>query len=155
MGDDVVRETDSGIYTLQTKDGRQIKVADLVSDLLPGSQHRTLDYLRHAQDDKDAIDIIIALGMAKEGFDWPWCEQVLTIGYRNSLTEVVQIIGRATRDAPGKEHAQYTNLIAKPDAQLSDVEIAVNILLKAISLSLLMEQVLAPNVHFRVRRDGQ
>ncbi len=155
MGDVLSRDADSGIYTLQTEDGRTIKVADLVSDQVPGSQHRTLDYLRHAQSDKDAIDIIIALGMAKEGFDWPWCEQVLTIGYRNSLTEVVQIIGRATRDAPGKEHAQYTNLIANPDASLSDVESAVNSLLKAISLSLLMEQVLAPNVHFRVRRDEE
>jgi hypothetical protein len=24
---------------------------------------------------KDAVDIIIALGMAKEGFDWIWCER--------------------------------------------------------------------------------
>ena len=48
--------------------------------------------------------------MAKEGFDWMWCEHVLTVGYRGSLTEVVQIIGRATRDAPGKTEAQFTNL---------------------------------------------
>ncbi|GAB4301968.1 MAG: hypothetical protein Fur0025_42490 [Oscillatoriaceae cyanobacterium] len=46
------------------------------------------------------VDIIIALGMAKEGFDWIWCQHTLTIGYRSSLTEIVQIIGRATRDAP-------------------------------------------------------
>jgi len=30
----------------------------------------------------------------------------LTIGYRSSLTEIVQIIGRATRDAEGKERAR-------------------------------------------------
>jgi hypothetical protein len=42
------------------------------------------------------VDIIIALGMAKEGFDWIWCEHALTVGYRSSLTEIVQIIGRAT-----------------------------------------------------------
>ncbi len=153
MGKVVVNDKDKGICTLQTPDGRLLKVADLVDDQTPGLQKRTLDYLRHVRADKDAIDIIIALNMAKEGFDWPWCEQVLTIGYRKSLTEVVQIIGRTTRDAPGKEHAQYTNLIAKPDAEQSDVANAVNSLLKAISLSLLMEQVLVPNVHFRVRRD--
>ena len=27
--------------------------------------------------DRDKVDIIIALGMAKEGFDWPWCEHAL------------------------------------------------------------------------------
>ena len=56
------------------------------------------------------------LGMAKEGFDWIWCEHALTVGYRSSLTEIVQIIGRATRDAPGKTRARFTNLIAEPDA---------------------------------------
>ena len=48
--------------------------------------------------------------MAKEGFDWIWCEHALTIGYRSSLTEIFQIIGRATRDAPGKLRARFTNL---------------------------------------------
>jgi superfamily II DNA or RNA helicase len=51
---------------------------------------------------RDHVDIIIAFGMAKEGFDWIWCEHALTVGYRSSLTEIVQIIGRATRDAPWK-----------------------------------------------------
>ena len=55
--------------------------------------------------------------MAKEGFDWPWCEHALTVGYRGSLTEIIQIIGRATRDSPNKTHAQFTNLIAQPDAE--------------------------------------
>ena len=54
------------------------------------------------KNNRDYVDIIIALGMAKEGFDWIWCEHALTVGYRSSLTEIVQIIGRATRDAKGK-----------------------------------------------------
>ncbi len=54
--------------------------------------------------------------MAKEGFDWIWCEHALTVGYRSSLTEIVQIIGRAHHaDAPGKTRARFTNLlIAEP-----------------------------------------
>lgn len=155
---DIIGRTESfnpetGIYSIKTADGRSLRVADLVSDNVMGQQSRTLDYLRKITKKED-VDIIIALGMAKEGFDWPWCEYALTVGYRNSLTEVVQIIGRATRDAPGKTHAQFTNLIAKPEALQEDVEHAVNSLLKAITLSLLMEQVLAPNVHFRTRSDG-
>ena len=87
--------------------------------------------------------------MAKEGFDWIWCEHALTVGYRASLTEIVQIIGRATRDAPGKEKTLFTNLIAEPDASAEDVTDAVNDTLKAIAASLLMEQVLAPRFDFK------
>jgi hypothetical protein len=97
----------------------------------------------------DHVDIIIALGMAKEGFDWIWCEHALTVGYRSSLTEIVQIIGRATRDAPGKTRAGFTNLIAEPDASEEAVTEAVNDTLKAIAASLLMEQVLAPRFEFK------
>ena len=100
------------------------------------------------------MDVIIALGMAKEGFDWIWCEHALTIGYRSSLTEIVQIIGRATRDAEGKERARFTNLIAEPTAEPSAVAEAVNDMLKAISASLLMEQVLAPRYEFTPKNAG-
>jgi superfamily II DNA or RNA helicase len=100
------------------------------------------------------VDIIIALGMAKEGFDWIWCEHALTVGYRGSLTEIIQIIGRATRDAPGKSHAQFTNLIAEPDTSEDRVTNAVNNMLKAIACSLLMEQVLAPNFKFKTKKDA-
>jgi len=106
------------------------------------------------KDNRDHVDVIIALGMAKEGFDWIWCEHALTIGYRSSLTEIVQIIGRATRDAEGKERARFTNLIAEPTAEQSAVAEAVNDMLKAISASLLMEQVLAPRYEFTPKNTG-
>ena len=101
------------------------------------------------KNNRDHVDIIIALGMAKEGFDWIWCEHALTVGYRSSLTEIIQIIGRATRDAPGKTRARFTNLIAEPDASEQAVTEAVNDTLKAIAASLLMEQVLAPRFEFK------
>ena len=150
IGDVEFRDQKTGIYTLKTKDGRLLKVADLVTD--DEWQGITLQSLREVTN-RDDLDIIIALGMAKEGFDWPWCEVALTVGYRRSLTEVVQIIGRATRDCEGKSHAQFINLIRKPDALQDDVEDSVNSLLKAITLSLLMEQVLVPNIHFRAASD--
>ncbi len=141
------------IATVRTPEGRELRVANLVDDDYK-RRPVTMEYLR-GDLPRDDIDIIIALGMAKEGFDWTWCEHVLTVGYRSSLTEVVQIIGRATRDAPGKEHAQFTNLIARPDAQDKDVAYAVNNMLKAITASLLMEQVFAPNFKFKARTSGE
>src|SRR3546814_1932186 len=92
--------------------------------------------------------------MAKEGFDWIWCEHALTVGYRSSLTEIIQIIGRATRDAPGKTRARFTNLIAEPAADDPLVVDAINDYLKAIAASLLMEQVLAPRFDFTPKDAG-
>lgn len=141
----------SGIEILKTKDGRLLKVANLVEDE-PIHRAKLDKYLSEvAQNDIDGVDIIIALGKAKEGFDWPFCEQALTIGYRASLTEIVQIIGRCTRDSYNKTHAQFTNLIVQPKGTQDDVQISVNNMLKAITASLLMEQVLAPNFTFKPR----
>ena len=136
----------TGFHQVQAKDGRILKVADLVDDSDPARRSRVLAALKDPaqKNNRDHVDVIIALGMAKEGFDWIWCEHALTIGYRSSLTEIVQIIGRATRDAEGKESARFTNLIAEPAADQGTVAEAVNDMLKAISASLLMEQVLAP-----------
>ena len=136
--------------------GHIIKVADLVDDGDAAKRSKVLAALKDpAQRNKrDHVDIIIALGMAKEGFDWIWCEHALTVGYRSSLTEIIQIIGRATRDAPGKEKARFTNLIAEPDAAEAAVVDAVNDTLKAIAASLLMEQVLAPRFEFTPKNAG-
>jgi len=145
------QDPDSGIEILKTEDGRLLKVANLVEDE-PIHRAKLDKYLSEvAQNDIDGVDIIIALGKAKEGFDWPFCEQALTIGYRASLTEIVQIIGRCTRDSYNKTHAQFTNLIVQPKGTQDDVQISVNNMLKAITASLLMEQVLAPNFTFKPR----
>jgi superfamily II DNA or RNA helicase len=137
------------LYVTSNKTGKHIKIADLVNDDQK-ARDRIQNYLRNIKSAED-IDIIIALGMAKEGFDWPYCEQALTVGYRGSLTEIIQIIGRATRDSENKTHAQFTNLIAQPDAQDDEVKLSVNNMLKAITASLLMEQVLAPNFKFKAK----
>jgi hypothetical protein len=149
---EVVSQEESGVLNVRREDGTILRVADLVDDSDQVKRAETLHYLTTvASKDRDGVDIIIALGMAKEGFDWPFCEHALTVGYRASLTEVIQIIGRVTRDSPGKPHAQFTNLLAQPDATTDDVKLSVNNMLKAITASLLMEQVLAPNFTFKTK----
>ncbi len=139
----------TGFDLVERADGRLLKVADLVDDG-PERHSMVLTALKDPaqKENRDHVDVIIALGMAKEGFDWIWCEHALTVGYRSSLTEIIQIIGRATRDAQGKTCARFTNLIAEPDASEEKVTDAVNDTLKAIAASLLMEQVLAPKFNF-------
>ncbi|RUM95010.1 MAG: ATP-dependent helicase [Thiothrix sp.] len=145
-------DTKTGLHWVWHSSGKLLKVADLVDDDSK-NRDKVMETLRNVSGPDD-VDIIIALGMAKEGFDWPYCEHALTVGYRGSLTEIIQIIGRATRDSEGKSHAQFTNLIAEPDASADNVTDAVNNMLKAIAASLLMEQVLAPNFKFKTRASG-
>ncbi len=142
---------DTGITPVVTPEGNTLHFADLVEDN-PKERTALQGYLQKLSH-KNHVDVIIALGTAKEGFDWQWCEQCITIGVRGSLTEVVQIIGRCTRDCEGKEHAQFTNLIAAPDAKQDDVAKSVNDMLKAIVASLLMEQVMSPSWDFKTQKD--
>ena len=147
-----VPDPKTGLWLVTEETGRVLKVADLVTE---EGREKVQDYL-NKMTSLDNLDIIIALGMAKEGFDWPYAEYALTIGYRQSLTEIVQIIGRVTRDSSNKSHAQFTNLISQPDAQDDEVFFAVNNVMKAITASLLMESVLAPNFKFKRKdRDDQ
>ena len=155
LGDWQGTDPKTGFQLVKTKDGRVLKIADLVDDD-PAKRDKVAAALRDSsqKNNRDYVDIIIALGMAKEGFDWIWCEHALTVGYRSSLTEIVQIIGRSTRDAPGKIRARFTNLIAEPDASEQAVTEAVNDTLKAIAASLLMEQVLAPRFDFKAKNQN-
>jgi superfamily II DNA or RNA helicase len=153
IGDVVKQDSQTGVIEIKRhSDGKLLKVANLVEDTSK-ERDKIVNYLRDIKSIDD-MDIIIALGMAKEGFDWPFCENALTVGYRGSLTEVIQIIGRCTRDSDNKSHAQFTNLIASPDAIRDDVKVATNNMLKAITASLLMEQVLAPNFKFKTKVDN-
>ncbi len=156
LGEWVGVDPDTGYHRVRTPEGRVLKVADLVDDD-PAKRDRVVGALKDPahKNDRDHVDVIIALGMAKEGFDWIWCEHALTVGYRSSLTEIVQIIGRATRDAPGKPLARFTNFIAEPAADEALVTDAINDTLKAIAASLLMEQVLAPRFNFTPKNAGE
>jgi superfamily II DNA or RNA helicase len=153
LGDWQGTDPETGFQLVRQSNGRILRIADLVDDEISTRDRVSAALKDPAQkNNRDHVDIIIALGMAKEGFDWIWCEHALTVGYRASLTEIVQIIGRATRDAKGKTRARFTNLIAEPDASEQLVTEAVNDTLKAIAASLLMEQVLAPRFNFKPKR---
>ena len=96
LGEWTGRDPATDFHLIRQKDtGRVLKVADLVDDSDTNRRSKVLAALRDPahKNDRDHVDVIIALGMAKEGFDGIWCEHALTVGYRNSLTEVVQIIG--------------------------------------------------------------
>ena len=155
LGEWLDEDPATGFHLVKRPDGHILRIADLVEDDA-AKRDKVIGALKDPtqRNNRDHVDIIIALGMAKEGFDWIWCEHALTVGYRASLTEIIQIIGRATRDAPGKTVARFSNLIAEPDASEDAVKDAINDTLKAIAASLLMEQVLAPRFNFTPKCSG-
>ena len=147
IGKEQGRDKETGFRLVKcAKTGRVLRVADLVDDN-PDRRIRVVNALRDKSQkhNRDFVDIIIALNMAKEGFDWIWAEHAVAIGYRASLTEVVQMMGRVTRDAKGKTRARFTNMIRDPDADSTELAEAVNDRMKAIFMGLLMEQVYAPS----------
>jgi hypothetical protein len=143
-------DPETGVVTVTTPSGKDLKVADLVNDN-PEDRFRITNFLRQ-MNSKDELDVLIALGMAKEGFDWPFCEVALTVGYRASMTELVQIIGRTTRDSVGKSIATFINFVAEPIVTDSELVSGTNNIFKAIAASLLMEDVLAPKAGFLENR---
>ena len=88
LGDWQGTDPATGFQLVRTPAGRLLRVADLVDDD-PAKRERVVAALKDPAHkfDRDHVDLIIALGMAKEGFDWVWCEHALTVGYRASLTE--------------------------------------------------------------------
>lgn len=146
IGDFVHYEESTGFAILRChKTGQHKVVVNLVEE------GRRRDLVMSSLRNKallDRVDVIVALQMAKEGFDWPHAQTAITVGARGSLTELIQIIGRVTRDHPGKTVSRFINLIAEPLADQALVETAVNDILKAISASLLMEQVISPKFNF-------
>ncbi len=63
------------VPAIKAEDGRILRVADLVDDTA-GRRDRVINALKDPRQrgNRDHVDVIIALGMAKEGFDWIWCE---------------------------------------------------------------------------------
>jgi len=86
LGEWTGTDPETGFHLVKTPEGKLLRIADLVDDG-PDRHSKISAALKDPAQkfNRDHVDIIIALGMAKEGFDWIWCEHALTIGYRSSL----------------------------------------------------------------------
>ena len=93
------------------------------------------------------LDAIITLGRFKEGADWVHANRGIVIGARESLVEMLQIIGRFFRDTPGKEHVEINILLPFSIDQIKDEDELKNNLnnyLKAIYSCLILENIFDP-----------
>lgn len=133
-----------------------IKVVNLVDERLRERKKEAI-IAAHKKPNADDIDVIIALGMFKEGANWRWADCEVIIGRRGSLTEIIQMIGRLFRDAVGKNHVEVYQLLPFALDQVDKTVARENLngYLTAILLSMLLENVVDPVPVSPSSGDGQ
>ena len=144
-------EDENGVIQVARKNGKKLRVINLVEENGRDAKKAYIDDIRSnkdpvvRQENKDKLDVIIALGMFKEGADWEFAERSFIIGYRGSLVELVQITGRLFRDVPGKKHVQVVHLIeATLGTEKSEFHGDLNKMMIAVFGVMLMENIFDP-----------
>jgi len=130
--------TNKAIFKLRVEENKWITVVDAVDDE-DHIRKGVKAFLRKVNSGKDNVDIIIALGMCKEGFDWIACDRIIQVGIIKSLGVIVQVNGRMIRDFAGKNVAQMTWLFPS-SSKIDKDSIAedLNEALMTINLALMM-----------------
>ncbi len=145
-GDKITLNENTGIYHITNILGLDYKVCDLVDESL---SKRSIKFVNNEIINKDlnALDCVIALNRAKEGFDWEHANGMIVVGQRNSLTDVIQMVGRLLRDKQGKEKVRALHMLPFSPNQPTapNLDNSLNDFFKAIAISLLMEDVFAPS----------
>jgi hypothetical protein len=156
MPNPVVKGRDAALTLVQRKDGSWARVVNLVDPRFRGAKK---EIIRKAHDnhDRDAVDVIVALGMFREGANWEFAEREIIIGPCNSLTYMVQTMGRLFRVCcPQKQIADVYHLLQyNPDEENlpegmsaeereAEAKEDLNNYLKAIFMSMLVEDIVNP-----------
>lgn len=92
----------------------------------------------------DLLDVIVFMNMGREGMDWEWAEQAISVGPRQSLNETLQMFGRLLRDKEGKSHVHMYMLLPGFDVAGSDKEKNLNNYTVALLRSMMLEDIMRP-----------
>ena len=91
-----------------------------------------------------SLDIIIAIGMVTEGFDWLWVERIVQVGPR-AVQKQIQNNGRGLRDVLGKPN--FDTVILLPEASTivnKDTKKETNRYIQAIHMAMLLMEIYDP-----------
>lgn len=97
----------------------------------------------HANNRLTAPELIIALDMCKEGTNIPYANKCYILGYRKSVTELIQMIGRLLRDVEGKDTIEIV-LIILDDVDAQSIEYSINTYFNCVFLTMMTEDTLNP-----------
>ena len=139
-----ITHTAEGLIVLSQADNQFIML-DLVNE---NRRAQKKNFLNNPilKNEREALDVILALGMFKEGANWIWADRSIIVGARSSLVDVIQMIGRLFRDAEGKSHVEVIQLLQFSLDQHDEEKFRENLnnYLKAIFASLILEDILNP-----------
>jgi DEAD/DEAH box helicase/Helicase conserved C-terminal domain len=134
----------NGILNIKRKN-KWIKVLDLID---PTGRDDRLSYLQQNPDD---IDVVVSIDIAKEGFDWISATREIIIGKRNSLNDLIQMMGRCFRahdskggDNPPVEIIQIFPWVNQSRLNKDDFKDQLNDYMKAVYASLVLEMIVNP-----------
>jgi len=137
--------SDAWTTTLRCKAGsgkaKSLRCVDMVT--VAGRAERR-DLFLEAIEQKQCPDVMFALNIGKEGFDWPPVARSFVVGERASMVDVLQMIGRLLRDVEGKSEIEFTMVLPGGGAA-DDVEQVCGYL-KKILATLLIADFLRPSV---------
>ena len=146
-GESISLNEKTGVYHIQNSYGLDYKVCDLYDEELFDSKTKHFVNDEKINEDRDSLDCIITMNRAKEGFDWEHANGMVIVGKRDSLTDVIQMVGRLLRDKKGKEKVKVLHMLPfSPQQPIApNLDNSLNDFFKAVSISLLMEDVFTPN----------
>ena len=140
-----IKTNDHGIIELINEKGEKYKVLDLVSEK---NRHARKDYFSGVVDgvninkEPNALDCIISLNMFKEGCDWEFANGMIITGVKESVTDLVQMVGRVIRDKQGKPTAKIMHIM--PLMLDDEIENKLNTYFKLMAVNMLMENAMNP-----------
>lgn len=134
---------DNEVPFLLAGGAHELKILDLVNER---KRDRKKEFLNgSAIENRDALDVIITLGMFKEGANWIFADRCVIVGPRSSLVDSIQMIGRLLRDTEGKTHVEVIQLLPfSLDPYREDYLDNLNNYLKAIFAALILKDILKP-----------
>ena len=104
---DALKHANGDSYKWTPGDTKSNAIVDLTEQRL---QANGVDFFNRHQ---DSIYAVVAVGMFKEGADWPPLQTIIDLAPSCSPQERVQKFGRALRDYPGKESFAYYTFFPK------------------------------------------
>lgn len=136
------RVTEQGVVNVEGR-RRTFKILDLVDE---HERDVKKEFVSTINRDPDAVDAIVALGMCKEGFDWIHANRAIIVGVRQSLVDVVQMIGRLFRDTPDKNHVEVVQLLPWTLDQVDKAGFRENLnnFLKTVYAAMILKNILLP-----------
>jgi len=146
------KREDNDLFTIIWKNDKPIIIVDLVDDRNMKLRDRRVEYIQKHQ---NKVDVVISLKVAGEGFNWNPSKRLIIVGIKHSLTEFIQMAGRAFRDDPSKADiaVEILQIIPRVNRKRLDKDKArdqLNNLMKAMYASLIFETIMQPKMYIPI-----